>query len=43
MSRQTDFQVFWIILLAGALYIAIWQHDEIQHWIQHVLLPWLGI
>ena len=42
MSRQTDSQIFGVILLAAAFWIAIFYHDEVQKWIHHVWVVWLG-
>jgi len=27
MGRPRDFQIWWIVLFAGAFWVAIWQHD----------------
>ena len=29
MRRPRDLQIFWVVLIAGGFWAAIWQHDEV--------------
>ncbi|MCU1337466.1 MAG: hypothetical protein JWO19_3047 [Bryobacterales bacterium] len=29
MSRPRDLQIFWIVLIAGAFWAFIWEHDQV--------------
>lgn len=29
MSRPRDLQIWWVVLIAGAFWLVIWQHDQV--------------
>jgi hypothetical protein len=32
MSRNRDFQIWWIVLAAGFFWVVIWQHEIVSKW-----------
>jgi hypothetical protein len=39
MARQTDLQIYWVVLLAVVFWTAIWQHDKLVELYQKSPVP----